>query len=75
MNLVHAIFEVPLVVIISLPFFMLEKTAISLQDPFENKPNDTAMSTISTAIDRNIRQLLDLPDQPDPLEPESYYAM
>ena len=74
-DLVHAIFEVPLVVIISLPFFMLEKTAISLQDPFENKPNDTAMSTISTAIDRNIRQLLDLPDQPDPLEPESYYAM
>lgn len=74
-DLVHAIFEVPLVVIISLPFFMLEKTAISLQDPFENKPNDTAMSTISTAIDRNIRQLLDLPGQPDPLEPESYYAM
>ncbi|PQB04091.1 bestrophin family protein [Aureitalea marina] len=74
-GLIHTIFEVPLVVIIALPFFMLEKTALGLQDPFENRPNDTAMSTISTAIDRNIRQLLDLPGQPDPLESDSFYAM
>ena len=74
-DLVGVYFEVPLVVIISLPFFMLEKTAVSLQDPFENQPNDTAMTTISTAIERNLRQLLEMDGLPDPHPSEGFYTM
>lgn len=74
-DLVAVYFEVPMVVAIALPFFMLEKTALSLQDPFENRPNDTAMTTISTAIERNLRQLLELGDIPDPHPDNGFYAM
>ena len=52
------IFQIPLVVAISASFFLIEKMAIHLQDPFENKPTDTPMTAISKKIDRDLRQLL-----------------
>lgn len=52
------IFQIPLVVAISASFFLIEKMAIHLQDPFENKPTDTPMTAISRKIDRDLRQLL-----------------
>ena len=51
--------EIPLDVLISLPFFMIEKTARHMQDPFMNQPNDTAVTTIARTIETNIRQLWD----------------
>lgn len=53
----NSIWELPLDLIISLPFFMIEKTARYMQDPFENKPTDTAMTTIAATIETNIKQL------------------
>lgn len=52
--------EVPLVVAISACFLLIEKMAIHLQDPFENKPTDTPMTTIAQSIEKNLTQLYQL---------------
>ena len=67
--------EVIIIVLISSVFFSLEKAAFRLQDPFENKPTDTAMSSISRTIDINIRQLLDEDELPEPIRPEKFYIL
>ncbi len=53
-------FEVPLVVAIAACFLLIEKMAIHLQDPFENKPTDTPMTTIAKGIETNLSQLYNL---------------
>jgi len=75
LGVVHPVFEIPLLLIISLGFFVLEKTATLLQDPFENKPTDTAMTAIATNIEINIKQLLKEGDIPKPLKPYSFYSL
>jgi len=52
------IIEIPLVIAIASSFFLIEKMAIHLQDPFENKPTDTPTTTISKTIERDICQML-----------------
>jgi putative membrane protein len=57
---------VPLVVLVIGAFFMLvEKMAVHLQDPFENKPTDTPMTAISHGIEKDLRQMLN--DHHEPL--------
>ncbi len=51
--------EVPLVVAIAAFFLLVEKMAIHLQDPFENKPTDTPTTTICRVIERDLCQILD----------------
>jgi len=68
-------YEIPLLMIVSLVFFLLEKTAYHMQDPFRNRPTDTAMTQIARTIEINIKQLLNEKDVPEPLKPESYYIM
>jgi putative membrane protein len=68
-------FELPLLLALSASFFLLEKTATQLQDPFSNKPTDTAMTTIATNIEINIKQLLKEPEIPQPLPPNEFYAL
>jgi ion channel-forming bestrophin family protein len=72
---VKPIYEIPLLLIISSGFFVLEKTATLLQDPFENRPTDTAMTTIATNIEINIKQLLKEADIPKPLQPHGFYTL
>lgn len=50
--------EVPMVVAIAAAFLLIEKMAIHLQDPFDNKPTDTPMTTISRNIERDLKQML-----------------
>lgn len=69
------IFEVPLLLLISSGFFVLEKTATLLQDPFENKPTDTPVTTIATTIEINIKQLLKEGDVPQPVKPKEFYSL
>ena len=66
--------EIPMLVTIAVPFFLLEKIALSIQDPFENKHNDTAMTNISQVIERNILELLgeEVPDLP---VPDTYFVL
>lgn len=54
------LFEVPLVVAVSACFLLIEKMAIHLQDPFENKPTDTPMTHIAGNIEKNLLQLYGL---------------
>jgi putative membrane protein len=50
--------EIPMVVAIASSFLLIEKMAIHLQDPFDNKPTDTPMTTISRNIERDLKQML-----------------
>lgn len=71
--------EVPLVAAISASFLLIEKMAVNLQDPFENKPTDTPMTTIARRIERDLFQMLDdvpLPEpEHEPAQVEVYYVL
>lgn len=49
---------VPTLVAIATVFFLIEKMAIHLQDPFENKPTDTPMTAICYTIERDLKQVI-----------------
>lgn len=68
-------FEIPLLMIIAAAFFLLEKSATHMQDPFSNKPTDTAMNTISRTIEINLRQLVNDSRIPDAYPAEKFYTM
>jgi putative membrane protein len=65
--------EIILLLLISAPFFILEKSASLMQDPFENRPSDTAVTAIARTIEINIRQLLKETDVPSPQQPEKFF--
>lgn len=68
--------EVPVVVLVTLPFFFLEKTALHLQDPFSGLPTDTPITTIAQGIEVNLRQMVNLPLRPLNIDDHnSYYIM
>lgn len=71
----HNIVEIPFMMIISLPFFMLEKIAMTIQDPFENKPSDTPVTSIARTIEINLKQLLDEEELPEKLVSDTYYSL
>lgn len=50
--------QIPLVTTIAAAFFLVEKMAIHLQDPFENRPTDTPVTAISTNIEKNLVQMV-----------------
>lgn len=50
--------QIPLVITIGAAFFLIEKMAIHLQDPFENKPTDTPMTAICGTIEKNLFQMI-----------------
>ncbi len=70
---VSGFFEMPLLLVISVSFFLLERSATHMQDPFENKPTDTAVTAIARTIEINIRQLIGDNNVPEPLQPKSFY--
>jgi len=65
--------EVPLVVSISACFLLIEKMAIHLQDPFENKPTDTPMTAIAGTIEKDLRQLLHDQEEPEEKRQGAFY--
>ncbi len=67
--------SIPVLILISLPFFLLEKIALKMQDPFENEPTDTAVTTIARNIEINIKELLNDQDIPDPLKSNTFYSL
>ena len=72
---VYWYFELPLLLAFSCAFFLLEKAATQLQDPFENNPTDTPMTTIARNIEINIKQLLKETEIPQPVSPQSFYSL
>lgn len=67
--------EIFISTLVPLLFIAIEKTAILMQDPFENKPTDTPMTALSQTIERNLREMAGLPLSPPPAAPETYYQM
>lgn len=55
---VFGLLEVLMVVAISSAFFLIEKMAIHLQDPFEGKPTDTPVTAIAQTIEINLKQMI-----------------
>lgn len=55
---IFGIIEVVVVTAISASFMLIEKMAIHLQDPFENKPTDTPVTAIANNIERDLLQML-----------------
>ncbi|MBL7719453.1 MAG: hypothetical protein JNL72_11495 [Flavipsychrobacter sp.] len=49
---------IPFAMAVAASFLLIEKMAIHLQDPFENKPTDTPMTTIATNIEKDLKQML-----------------
>jgi putative membrane protein len=70
---VDGLFEIPLLVAISSAFFLLEKSATHMQDPFENRPTDTAMTAIAKTIEINIKQLLKESEIPKPHQQDKFH--
>lgn len=68
-------FEIPLLLVISSAFFLLEKSATNLQDPFRNAATDTPVTAIATTIEINIKQLLNEPEIPPVLQPQGFYLL
>ncbi|MES2566710.1 MAG: bestrophin family ion channel [Bacteroidota bacterium] len=67
--------ETPLLLLISMAFFLLEKSATLMQDPFENKPTDTSMTSITRTIEINIKQLLKETNVPEPIKSDKFYIL
>ncbi|WP_166334100.1 bestrophin family protein [Sphingobacterium chungjuense] len=72
---IASLFELPLLVVSSSCFFLLERTATHMQDPFSNRAHDTPMTTIARNIHINTLEMLGKTDKPDPIKPESFYAL
>ncbi|MBS1742534.1 MAG: hypothetical protein JST81_05810 [Bacteroidetes bacterium] len=75
MRNIESYFELPLLLAISGVFFLLERSATHLQDPFSNLPTDTAMTTIARNIEINIRQLLNESNIPQPIPAQKFYLL
>ena len=69
------LWEIPVLLTTASSFFLLERTARYLQDPFSNKPTDTPVTAIARTVEINLKQLLQAADVPAPLAPEAFYLM
>jgi ion channel-forming bestrophin family protein len=69
------VIEIPLVTIVASFFLLIERMAVHLQDPFENKPTDTPMFAIARNIERNLKQMIQGEEVPEPAKPTSYYIL
>jgi putative membrane protein len=67
--------EIFLTAIIPLIFISIERTAIVMQDPFENTPMDTPMTSLSNTIEINLKQMIGDRNLPVTENPNTYYVM
>lgn len=69
------VYEIPTLILIASTYFLIEKTARYMQDPFSNSPTDTAVTAIARQTEINIREILLEEDVPEPLAPQSFFLM
>lgn len=55
--------------IIGYVFYATFFNGLTIMNPFENMPADTPMSTLTRTLERNLLEMLEEPDLPEPLEP------
>lgn len=61
--------ELPIVVVITAVFVVMEQLARDLQTPFKNAPDDTPMSAICVTIESELRQMIDDQNLPNEVKP------
>ncbi|WP_439584322.1 bestrophin family protein [Dyadobacter bucti] len=71
----YYIVEIFVTALIPIIFIAIERTAIILQDPFENAPTDTPVTSIATTIEINIRELIGDKNLPTQEAPTSFFIM
>ena len=71
---IDGLFEIPLLVIISVPFLLLERTAKDMQDPFSGYATDTPVTAIANTIEINLRQLINNQEFPAPVDMSGFYV-
>ncbi len=68
--------ELLLSVLVPTLFIIIEKTAILMQDPFENRPTDVSMTQMAQTIELNLKDMVAQQKTPAPPAPApSYYVM
>ncbi|WP_347219614.1 bestrophin family ion channel [Chryseobacterium sp.] len=67
--------EILITFLIPIVFIAIEKTSIMMQDPFENRPVDTPVTSLAQTIEINIRQMIGEQNVPSKKENTSYYEM
>lgn len=67
--------EMLLTILIPVLFVAIEQTAIILQDPFENKPTDTPMTTLSQTIEKNLCEITGMPYVAEEENKVTYFIM
>ncbi|AMJ65984.1 bestrophin family ion channel [Hymenobacter sp. PAMC 26628] len=69
------LWEIPVLLTTASTFFLLERTARELQDPFRHAPTDTPVTALARTVEINLRQLLGEVQVPAPLAAEAFYLM
>ncbi|PZR22326.1 MAG: hypothetical protein DI539_05800 [Flavobacterium psychrophilum] len=69
------IVEIILTILIPIIFLSIEKTAIIMQDPFENSPADTPMTKLCQTIETNLTEMCNIEKITDIKDTPSYYQM
>ena len=67
--------DVPIVTLIASTFILIEKSAIQLQDPFENKPTDTPVTTIAQSIEITLKKMAGYAEIPVKEPADTYYSL
>lgn len=67
--------EIVITFLIPVVFIAIEKTSIMMQDPFENRPVDTPVTSLAQTIETNIRQMIGEQNVPGKKENPLYYEM
>ncbi len=67
--------EVPVTIVLTTVFLMLERVAILLQDPWENNPSDLPVSAIARNIEIDLKQMIKDPELPHAMEANRYYLL
>lgn len=71
----YVLVEIFLTASIPIIFIAIERTAIILQDPFENVTTDIPMTSLAITIEINIKELIGDTDLPIVEKPKSFYIM
>lgn len=71
----HFLIEIFICISIPAIFIAIEKTSALMQDPFENLPLDTPMTSITRTIEKNLSQMVGEPVSPAPAVEDTYYVL
>lgn len=68
---------VPVLMIVATFFYLIEKTAVQLQDPFENKATDIPLMAISRTIEIDLKEMIQNEEIeiPEPYKTKHFYQL